>query len=108
MAEEKQTTTVAPKTKPVIAQKSRQQRVREVAVEIYTKFMTYRTKELYDEMMKEKEAARKENRAPESLSTFRETYTQASYEASDMSIVAAASFDAVWERVKGKYKEQEE
>jgi hypothetical protein len=108
MAEEKQTTTVATKTKPVIAQKSRQQRVREVAVEIYTKFMTYRTKELYDEMRKEKDDARKENRAPESLSTFREAYTQASYEASDMSIVAAASFDAVWERVKGKYKEQEE
>lgn len=107
MAEEKQTT-VAPKVKPVIAQKSRQQRVREVAVEIYTKYMTYRTKELYEEMLKEKKAAKLENRAPEPLSSFREKFVQTSYEIADMSIVAAASFDAVWERVKGKYKEQEE
>lgn len=94
--------------KPVVAKKSRQQRIREIAQGIFEKHIAFKAKEMHELMILEAKSAAKEKRDPIPMSEFKQTYVQTSLELSDMAITAAAAFDASWERVKGKYKEQEE
>lgn len=94
--------------KPTEAKKTRQQRIREAARGIFEKIMAFKTRDLHQDMINEAREAEKQKRDPVSLQEFKQRYVQASAELSDMAITAAAAFDASWERVKGKYKEQEE